>query len=62
MKKNYSGKVCLLTGASGGLGVFMAEALADLGMDLALVAYPGDELEAVRKKVAAKGRRAIAFP
>lgn len=40
----------------------MAEALADLGMNLALVAYPGVELEDLRKKIERKGNRVIAFP
>jgi short-subunit dehydrogenase len=62
MKKNFAGKTVLLTGASGGLGIYMAEALADLGMNLALIAYPGIELENLQKKIENKGRRAIAFP
>lgn len=40
----------------------MAHELADKGMNLALVAYPGVELEDLRKKIAAKGCRVIAFP
>jgi short-subunit dehydrogenase len=62
MKKDFSGQTCLLTGASGGLGIFMAEALADMGMNLALVAYPGAGLEDLRKQIAKKGGKVIAFP
>lgn len=61
MIKELTGQTVLLTGASGGLGIFMAEALADLGANLALVAYPGFELEELRLRVVAKGVRAIAF-
>ena len=57
-----TGKSVLLTGASGGLGTYMAEALANLGANLALVAYPGIELEDLQKKILSKGVRVIAFP
>lgn len=40
----------------------MAEALADMGMNLALVAYPGAGLESLRIQIAKKGGRVIAFP
>ena len=62
MKKDLSGQTALLTGASGGLGPYMAEALAEVGMNLAMVAYPGVDLEDLQKKIAAKGTRVIAFP
>ncbi len=62
MKKTFSGQTCLLTGASGGLGIYMAEALAEMGMNLALVAYPGAGLEDLRKQIERKGGRAISFP
>jgi short-subunit dehydrogenase len=39
-----TGKNVVLTGASGGLGVYIAEALASSGANLFLVAYPGDGL------------------
>lgn len=62
MKKTFSGQTCLLTGASGGLGIYMAEALAGMGMNLALVAYPGAGLDDLRKQIERKGGRAISFP
>ncbi len=42
--KNLKGLKVVLTGASGGIGVFLARALAREGMDLLLVAYPGSGL------------------
>lgn len=41
----------ILTGASGGLGVFIAEALAREGVNLFLVAYPGDGLAALAESL-----------
>ena len=61
MMKDLAGKTVLLTGASGGLGTFMAHALADCGATLALVAFPGVELEELRVALEKKGRRAISF-
>lgn len=49
----------LLTGASGGLGKYMARALARAGCHLSLVANPGAELELVRREVAPLGIKAI---
>lgn len=42
------GQTALLTGATGGLGTFIAQALAQRGVNLALVAFPGVELEGLR--------------
>lgn len=56
------GRTALVTGASRGIGVFMAHGLADRGMNLVLAARSAAELEAVRAAVAAKGVRAIAVP
>lgn len=49
----------LLTGASGGLGKYMARSFAHAGCNLSLVANPGAELELVRREVAPLGIRAI---
>ncbi|HEX3824668.1 MAG TPA: SDR family oxidoreductase [Mycobacteriales bacterium] len=54
------GKVAIVTGASSGLGVAFARALAEAGADLALGARRVDKLEETRKMVASLGRRAIA--
>jgi short-subunit dehydrogenase len=54
-----SGQTVLLTGASGGLGIFMARALAQTGANLALTAFPGTALEEVRaesEKLGVKAR------
>jgi NAD(P)-dependent dehydrogenase (short-subunit alcohol dehydrogenase family) len=54
------GKVAIVTGASSGLGVAFAEALAQAGADVALGARRADRLEDTKKLVEAAGRRAIA--
>jgi short-subunit dehydrogenase len=59
--KIQTGQTVLLTGASGGLGTFMARAFAERGTQLALVAYPGADLEGVRRETAKQGIRAVAL-
>jgi NAD(P)-dependent dehydrogenase (short-subunit alcohol dehydrogenase family) len=54
------GKVAIVTGASSGLGVGFAVALADAGADLVLGARRIDRLEETKEKVEAMGRRCIA--
>jgi NAD(P)-dependent dehydrogenase (short-subunit alcohol dehydrogenase family) len=54
------GKVAIVTGASSGLGVAFAQALAEAGADVALGARRVDRLEQTRALVEAAGRRAIA--
>jgi NAD(P)-dependent dehydrogenase (short-subunit alcohol dehydrogenase family) len=54
------GKVAIVTGASSGLGVAFAKALAEAGADLVLAARRVERLEATRAIVARAGRRAIA--
>ncbi len=59
--KIVPGQTAILTGASGGLGHYIAPALATAGMNLVLVAYPGAGLEEVRSKVSKDGIRAISL-
>lgn len=54
------GRVAVVTGASSGLGVAFAKALAEAGADVALGARRVEKLEDTRKLVEAAGRRAIA--
>src|ERR1700758_1509333 len=53
------GKVAIVTGASSGLGVAFAEALAEAGADLVLAARRADRLERTRALVEERGRRAL---
>src|SRR5271156_6422323 len=52
-------KVAIVTGASSGLGVAFAKALAEAGAALVLAARRVERLEATRAIVAQTGRRAI---
>jgi NADP-dependent 3-hydroxy acid dehydrogenase YdfG len=52
-------RIAIVTGASSGLGVAFAAALADAGADVSLGARREDRLEATRKLVEDAGRRAI---
>ena len=53
------GRVAIVTGASSGLGVAFAQALAEAGADVALAARREDRLAETRKLVEAAGRRAM---
>lgn len=52
-------KVAIVTGASSGLGVAFATALAEAGADVVLAARRADRLEATRALVEERGRRAL---
>src|SRR5919202_5748358 len=53
------GRVAIVTGASSGLGVAFARALAEAGADVALAARREEKLAETRKLVEEAGRRAI---
>jgi NAD(P)-dependent dehydrogenase (short-subunit alcohol dehydrogenase family) len=57
---DLDGRVAIVTGASSGLGVTFALALAEAGADVALGARRADLLEETKGKITALGRRAIA--
>ena len=50
---DLTGKVALVTGASSGLGVQFAKALANQGADIAICARRLDKLESVKAEIEA---------
>jgi len=56
---NLKGKVALVTGASAGLGVEFAKAMAKAGADVAVLARRLDRLEALAREVQALGVRCL---
>ncbi|ADO69803.1 SDR family NAD(P)-dependent oxidoreductase [Stigmatella aurantiaca] len=62
MLSTLKGKVALITGGSRGLGAATAEALAELGADVAIsYVASAEKAEAVVEKLKAKGVRAVAL-
>ncbi len=59
---SLDGKVVVVTGASSGLGVAFALALAEAGADLVLGARRADKLAETAAKVEALGRRVVQLP
>ena len=58
---DLKGRVALITGASSGLGVQFARALADNSAAIALVARRVERLEALKDEIEKKGGKAIAI-
>jgi len=58
---SLKGRVALVTGASSGLGVQFARALADNGAAVALVARRADRLKSLQNEIERKGGRAVAI-
>lgn len=58
-KFRMDGKVAVVTGASSGLGVYFARALAEAGADVVLAARRVDKLANAAELVAATGRAAL---
>jgi 3-oxoacyl-[acyl-carrier protein] reductase len=58
---SLKGRVALVTGASSGLGVQFAKALADNGAAVALVARRADRLKTLKDDIEGKGGRAVAI-
>jgi NAD(P)-dependent dehydrogenase (short-subunit alcohol dehydrogenase family) len=60
--QDLSGRTALVTGGSRGLGLQMAEALGELGAQVALTARKGDELDAAVAHLSALSITAVALP
>jgi 3-oxoacyl-[acyl-carrier protein] reductase len=58
---NLKDRVSLVTGASSGLGVQFAKALADNGAAVVLVARRADRLKALKDEIEGKGGKALAL-
>ncbi|NNM62151.1 MAG: SDR family oxidoreductase [Steroidobacteraceae bacterium] len=58
---DLNGRCALVTGGSRGLGLQMAQALAEMGAKLALVARKADELDEARRSLHERGLQALTF-
>jgi NAD(P)-dependent dehydrogenase (short-subunit alcohol dehydrogenase family) len=58
---DLTGRVALVTGASSGLGVQFAKALADNGAAVVLVARRAERLKTLQQEIEARGGKAIAI-
>src|SRR2546426_395075 len=56
---SLSAKACVVTGASRGIGRAIALAFAGQGADVVLAARSRNDLEEVRRRIEAQGRRAV---
>jgi len=59
---SLSGKTCVVTGASRGIGRAIALAFAEQGADVLLAARSRTDLETVQGEIVARGRRAVVQP
>jgi NAD(P)-dependent dehydrogenase (short-subunit alcohol dehydrogenase family) len=58
---DLTGKVALITGGNGGIGLGMAEALAQAGADVCIWGTNADKNAAAERTIAAHGRRVVAL-
>jgi NAD(P)-dependent dehydrogenase (short-subunit alcohol dehydrogenase family) len=59
---SLTGKCCVVTGASRGLGRAISLAFAEQGADVVLAARSRPDLESLRTEIEARGRRAVVAP
>lgn len=59
---DLTGRVALITGGNGGLGLGMALGLADAGADIVIAARNAEKNAAAVAAIASAGRRAVAVP
>src|ERR1041384_8374258 len=62
MTDELQGKVCVVTGASSGIGEATARRLSEAGASIALGARRVDRLKALVEEIEAAGGRALAVP